>query len=262
MYPPSSSFEIMLGETLGVEPSLDNVENNEPTLFISCGHLNKSSRRAVLKKGGHRVRVQSRNAHNQAQQHHRQAVVLRNNTAHLTDIINNNNNNNNSNSDVKSTSQSNNTELPASRTAPSGSTHLKTPSKKELLKSKTGRGERGTQPVRPSPHSADKHKPCAPNLNTRAQKSRHVKYENRDRKRPLRSGDAPRNTNGELSSEDNLKDTEKTYAGAKFSEPPSPSVLPKPPSHWVGENSPKHSDSSREQMSVHLKTILKVQSKP
>lgn len=83
----------------------------------------------------------------------------------------------------------------------------------------------------------------------------------REQKKPLHASDNLKivNTPPAEAVPEYLKDGEKVYAGAKFSEPPSPSVLPKPPSHWVGENEPQESNQSREQMTVHLKSLLKVQ---
>uniref|UniRef100_A0A8C5JT91 Proline-rich nuclear receptor coactivator 2-like n=1 Tax=Jaculus jaculus TaxID=51337 RepID=A0A8C5JT91_JACJA len=66
------------------------------------------------------------------------------------------------------------------------------------------------------------------------------------------------NWNSSLSSPSLLfkSQTNQNYAGAKFSKPPSPSVLPKPPSHWVPVS---FNPSDKEIMTFQLKTLLKVQ---
>ncbi|KAM9093785.1 proline-rich nuclear receptor coactivator 2-like [Sarcophilus harrisii] len=50
--------------------------------------------------------------------------------------------------------------------------------------------------------------------------------------------------------------TNQNYAGAKFSESPSPNVLPKPPSHWVTVSL---NFSDKEIVTFQMKTLLKVQ---
>lgn len=153
-----------------------------------------------------------------------------------------------------------------------------------MLKSKGGRLERGTaQPGGQPARNLPRHDQVTQNANTRSHKPKqgpapgvphttkkkdnsspnkppsHHQPSPQEQKKPLHASNNMKVLNSPRSSPEYLKDGEKVYAGAKFSEPPSPSVLPKPPSHWVGENELQQSNQSREQMTVHLKSLLKVQ---
>ncbi|XP_071752179.2 proline-rich nuclear receptor coactivator 1 [Centroberyx gerrardi] len=264
------------------EVNIGNVENNNPiSVILNNDGVNLGkTRQALLKKGG--KKLPQRPPHPGQLPHQK---PQRNNPVRLSD---HNNNNVAASASTKATVQPG-TELPTG--AQTGVTlhHLKLGTKKELLKSKGGRLERGAgqaagQPVR----SLARHDQTAQHVNGRSHRakpspappgasqatrkkdngSQHKPSslqppQHREQKKPLCASDNVKilTLSPAAPVPEDLKDGEKVYAGAKFSEPPSPSVLPKPPSHWVGENEPQHGSHSREQMTVHLKSLLKVEGK-